>query len=485
MHKKISKLPPLAFEDPKTLDDINKAKVGMVNAVWIAGVIAFITFFYMPYLVFMGIYLFKLKPILSLSLIVVFLPTLVTQLVNIKIFSKLEDVSAPVRRKVSYYENCIIGRECFKETRLLGGYLYFKDLYYDTLKILNNLRIKAKVKVSLYGLGTKILTLSGYGIILYMLSAALLNKEITPGAFAAVFSSIGTMFHMMNELICWHVATIATDAGSVNRFIRFLEYPEMNKPDKPLPQNYNIKFNDVSFKYPNSTRYALENINLEIINGETIAIVGENGSGKSTLVKLLMGLYEPEGGRIMYGDTDINEINTKSINANTSGVFQNYIKYQMLLSDNIIISDYRKTPSTEYLDSICNMVDINPYASKFPKAYNTMLSREFDGVDLSGGQWQRIAIARAYYRGHNLIILDEPTSAIDPIEEANIYNQFMRISKGNTSVIVTHRLGSVRMADKIVVLSNSRIAEIGTHEELMGNNGIYHKMIKAQSHWYK
>jgi ATP-binding cassette subfamily B protein len=157
----------------------------------------------------------------------------------------------------------------------------------------------------------------------------------------------------------------------------------------------------------------------------------------------------------------------------------------MILSDNIIISDYKKTASTAYLDSICNMVDIDPYTSKFPKTYNTMLSREFDGVDLSGGQWQRIAIARAYYRGHNLIILDEPTSAIDPIEEANIYNQFMKISKGNTSVIVTHRLGSVRMADKIIVLSNSQIAEMGTHKELMSNGGIYRKMINAQSHWYK
>jgi ATP-binding cassette subfamily B protein len=224
---------------------------------------------------------------------------------------------------------------------------------------------------------------------------------------------------------------------------------------------------------------------MEIKDGETIAVVGENGSGKSTLVKLLIGLYEPSCGNVMYGDTDINEINTKSINVNTSGVFQNYIKYQMELFDNIIISDYRKNPSTEYLDSICNMVGINPYTSKFPKTYNTMLSREFDGVDLSGGQWQRIAIARAYYRGHNLIILDEPTSAIDPIEEANIYNQFMNISRGKTSIIVTHRLGSVRLADKIVVLSNSQIAEIGTHEELMGINGIYHKMVKAQSHWYK
>jgi ATP-binding cassette subfamily B protein len=485
IHKKISKLSSLVFEDPKTLDDINKAKVGMVNAVWIAGIAAFITFFYMPYYIFMGIYLFKLKPILSLSLTAVFLPTLITQIVNIKIFSKLEDASAPVRRKVSYFENCIIGRDYFKETRLLGGYFFFKNLYYDTLQILNNLRIKAKVKASLFGLGTKVLTLLGYGIILYMLSVALINREITPGAFAAVFSSIGTMFHMMNELICWHVATITTDIGSVNRFINFLEYPEMNKPDKPIPQKYNIKFNNVSFKYPNSNRYALENINMEIINGETIAVVGENGSGKSTLVKLLMGLYEPTHGSIMYGDTDISEINIKSVNANTSGVFQNYIKYQMILSDNIIISDYKKTASTKYLDAICNMVDINPYTSKFPKAYNTMLSREFEGVDLSGGQWQRIAIARAYYRGHNLIILDEPTSAIDPIEEANIYNQFMNISKGNTSVIVTHRLGSVRMADKIVVLSNSQIVEMGTHKELMSNNGIYRKMTKAQSNWYK
>jgi ATP-binding cassette subfamily B protein len=457
----------------------------MMHAVWVAGIVAFVLLFYLPYYVFMAIYLFKLKPVLSLSLAAVFLPTLATQIVNVKIFSKLEDASAPVSRKAAYYENCITGRDYFKETRLLGGFLFFKDLYYDTLRILNNLRIRAKFKANLYMLGTKLLTLSGYGVILYMLSAALLNKEISPGAFAAVFSSIWTMFHMMDELICWHVATIARDVGSINRFIRFLDYPELNKPDKTLPQNFAIRFNDVSFKYPNSSRYALQNISMEINSVETVAVVGENGSGKSTLVKLLVGLYEPSGGSVMYGDTDINKISTQSINAHTSAVFQNYTKYLMDLSDNIVISDYRKAPSKEHLDSLCSMVDIDPYSSKFPQSYNTMLSREFDGVDLSGGQWQRVAIARAYFRNHNLIILDEPTSAIDAIEEAKIYRHFTQISKGKASVIVTHRLGSVRMADKIVVLSGSRIAEMGTHEELMGRGGIYHKMIRAQSHWYK
>jgi ATP-binding cassette subfamily B protein len=289
----------------------------------------------------------------------------------------------------------------------------------------------------------------------------------------------------MNEVICWHIATIANDIGSVDNFIQFLEYPEMKNEDNAIPKEYNIRFDNVSFKYPNSTRYALENISMEIINGETIAIVGENGSGKSTLIKLLMKLYEPTEGSITYESMDKDEINTKNIGTNTSVVFQNYIRYKMTLSDNITISDYKKVPSEKYLDSICDKVDIDPYASKFPKDYDTMLSREFDGVDLSGGQWQRIAIARAYYRDHNLIILDEPTSAIDPIEETNVYNQFMKMSKGNTSIIVTHRLGTVKKADKIIVLSNGRIIEMGTHKNLMNNKGIYHKMINAQSHWYK
>ncbi|MDR0668935.1 MAG: ATP-binding cassette domain-containing protein, partial [Treponema sp.] len=137
-------------------------------------------------------------------------------------------------------------------------------------------------------------------MILYMLYIALINNEITPGAFVAVFSSIGTMFNMVNEVVCWHIATITNDIGSVDNFIQFLEYPEKKKEDNVIPKECNIRFNNVSFKYPNSGRFALENINLEINAGETVAIVGENGSGKSTLVKLLMKLYEPTRGSILY-----------------------------------------------------------------------------------------------------------------------------------------------------------------------------------------
>jgi ATP-binding cassette subfamily B protein len=292
------------------------------------------------------------------------------------------------------------------------------------------------------------------------------------------------LYSIMEEVVCRHIGNIAQNLGTIQNYINFLRLPEIQGTKTELPKDYDISLRDVSFAYPKAEKKALNKVSLTIKNGETVAIVGENGSGKSTLIRLITGLYLPSEGSVAYGDISTGELVLSSLANNISAVFQKFCRYQMTLSENISISNVNRDICEEELDKVTGMAGLSKDDECFTDGYNTMLSREFDGVDLSGGEWQRIAIARAFYRKHQLIILDEPTAAIDPLEETRIYNRFAEISKDKTAIIVTHRLGSVKLADRIVVMKDGEVAEAGTHSELMDNNGEYARMYTSQSKWY-
>ena len=230
---------------------------------------------------------------------------------------------------------------------------------------------------------------------------------------------------------------------------------------------------------------ALKDINLVIPDGQFIGLIGHTGSGKSTLVRLIAGLYDPKSGSVMRNGTDTRTLSMRALTARTSAVFQKFQRYQMTLGENIIISDRLRHCGDEELDRVCGMAGVDKEDEVFLCGYDTMLSREFDGVDLSGGQWQRTAIARGFFRDHDLIILDEPTAAIDPYEETRIYNRFAEIARNKSAVIVTHRLGSVKLADRILVMSKGRAVQIGTHEELIAREGEYKRLYEAQEQWYQ
>ena len=274
MNNKTGRLDPLVFENPLYLDDINKANEGLENSMYLIAVLSTIITFYIPYFIFMGLYLYKLKPSLTFLLILIFVPIALTQLIRVKIFGELEDESAPIRREYEYYEKCMVDREYFKETRLLGIFGYFKDLYLTSLKVLNKKIWKAEKKSGLIELGMKLVTLVGYIGVLYMLVHALLNNHISVGAFGAVFASIGLMFSIMEEIICYHIGGISRSLGTIKNLVRFLEMPERHGEDVEIHCTPEININNVSFVYPGAQKKSLKNINLEIQSGETIAIIG-------------------------------------------------------------------------------------------------------------------------------------------------------------------------------------------------------------------
>ena len=482
---KSSKINPTDFENPLFLDDINKAEEGTESGIFIVRMILVVSMFYIPYFVFIGIYLYKLRPVLVISIALIFFPIMISQVIKIKLFTNLEDEIAPIRRQFKYYERCLIDKEYYKETRSLGCAGYFMKLYKESLSKYNEYTLKIQKRDIKIEICLKLFTLSGYIIVLFILIDSMLKKYISIGAFGAVCGVLITFVNRMQELICKHISSIMQHIGTQNNLIRFLSAEERTGKDAVINDDPSIRLDNVSFTYPGTTSDALADINLYVNPGETIALVGENGSGKSTLIKILIGLYIPSNGDVEIAGYNTKEVSIKSLSSIISGVFQKYQRYKMTLKENIVISDTISDVNEKRVRSAAKEADLEMRKVDFSDGYDTMLSREFDGVELSGGQWQRVALARGFYKLHNMIILDEPTAAIDPIEETKLYNKFQKISKDKTSFIVTHRLGSAKLADRIIVLDKGRIVQQGTHESLINQEGKYREMYNLQSKWYK
>ncbi|KWX85215.1 hypothetical protein AMQ83_26110 [Paenibacillus riograndensis] len=478
--KRVDALNASEFENTSRLEFINKSVNGSSKLIWVGATLLDVVFYYTTYFVFMGWYLFNLKPALAVSIVIVFVPCVISQLVRVSTFKNLEEMSAPIRREQEYYERCLTDKEYFKETRLLGATSFFNDLYTSALNSLNRIVFMAQLKKNLINLVLNLITVTGYGTIIYMLFVSVMNKEISIGAFAAVLASIDSLYRFMNKLISERLAWATENIGSIENFLDFIEEPVTNNKIIPKPENFNIKLEGVSFKYPMTSKNALDNIDLTICNKQTLAIVGENGSGKTTLCRLIMGLYSPSEGEVFYGEVPAEKIS----NNKTSAIFQKYRQYNMTLRENVEISQTEKITDDAELASICENSGIRLESEVYKDGLNTMLGRDFGGIDLSGGQWQRVAIARGLFRDSDLIILDEPTAAIDPLEETRLYNDFSKICQNKTAIMVSHRLGSVKLADRIIVIKEGKIVQDGTHDELIVSDGEYRTMYESQKKWY-
>jgi len=481
--EKSSIISPIEFENPERLDDINKATNGARAAVLFQNTISIVTTFYIPYFAFISVYLLKLQPMLLLAVMVVFIPKAIAQLLRSTVFTKLEDEAAPLRREFNEYYGAIVSAGSIKELRSLGAFGYFKKLMTNALDETNKKIWEANIRSTVFEAIFNFMTLLGYCGVLFLLIYYLINGGISVGAFAAIYGSIWTVFGMMDHMISWRIATLAEGFGQIRNFLRFIDMPVMDRSDINVNKKGDIVLSNVSFKYPNNEKDCLSDINLTIRSGETVALVGENGAGKTTLVKVLTGLYCPVIGKVTVGDVDISKVSYRVLFEGISGVFQKYQRYMMTLEENVKIADHQSgIEISESLEK--GGVDISN-AEKFPQGKDTVLSREFGGVELSGGEWQRVSIARGFYRKSDIIILDEPTAAIDPILESVIYRKFVTIARGKTAIIVTHRLGSAKIADRIIAMKDGKIVQIGTHNELIASGGIYADMFYAQAKWYE
>lgn len=483
LHKKSKKLTPFSFEDTKILDSLEKAREGAKASTNLLFVIMLIITFYIPSLIYLTVFFYSIYPMLALTLPIIFVPTMLNQIFRIKIFSKLADKSGSKIREIKSIENSMVGKEFYKETRMLGLFPYLYDKYKFSLDEYLKLKWDSEKKIAIKEVVLRVVSLSAYICIIMLLTYLLVNGRISEGSFAAVLSTVGVMFSTLEELIFYKIEEISSNIGYVNNYVRYMDLKEeKEEANKPINMKTEISLSNVNFSYPNEERLVLKNINLNIKSGETIAIVGMNGAGKSTLSKLIIGLYKPSGGTINYDNIEIENKNLLDICHNISGVMQNFNRYKFSLEDNIVISDLYKDKDRNKVDKALDLCEIS--LDKFDNGLSTILSTEFSGIDLSGGQWQRVAMARAFYKNSNILVLDEPTAAIDPEMETSIYKSIKNLSLDKTAIIVTHRLGITSDVDKIIVLDNGQIIEVGSHKELMSFNSNYRKMYLSQRKWY-
>ena len=339
--------------------------------------------------------------------------------------------------------------------------------------------------ILLSGIGT----LTYYGAYIFIIVQTI-SSLITIGTLVFLSGSFKRMHNMMQGIMT-RFTRITESALYLQDLFDFLAIePQIkNKKDVkliPSPIRQGFTFENVSFKYPETERWAIRNVSFHLEKDEKLALVGENGAGKTTLVKLLSRLYEPTEGRILLDGIDLKEYDLNDLRQNIGVIFQDYVQFQMSASDNIAIGKIENKENKSLIEAAAAKSLANTVIDKLPKKYDQFLGKRFhNGVELSGGEWQKIALARAYMRDAQLLILDEPTSALDARSEHEVFIRFAELIEDKAAVLISHRFSTVRMADRILLLENGSMKELGSHEELLELNGKYAELFRLQAKGYQ
>nr|WP_330359582.1 ABC transporter ATP-binding protein [Actinosynnema sp. ALI-1.44] len=396
---------------------------------------------------------------------------------------------SPIRRRMDYLSSLVTTDSYAKEVKLFGLGPYLVDrferlgkVYYERQR---GLIRKKNVAGTLWGL---ISTVAGSAIYLYIALKAV-SGELTLGdlalytaAAASVQSSIGGLFGSFSGMY--------ENNLYLDTLYRFLDTkPEISRPESPAalpdPLRGHITFDNVTFAYPGADEPALKDVSFDIQPGETVAVVGKNGAGKSTLIKLLCRLYDPTGGRILLDGVDIRTLDPGDLQRRISAMFQDHVSYQATAAENIGLGDLDHLTDRPVIEKAAERAGIADRIDRLPRGYDSPLGRWFDeGVSLSGGEWQKIALGRAFLREAPILVLDEPTSALDAQAEHDLFVRLRQLAEGRTTLYISHRFSTVRQADRIILLEHGKLLEQGTHAELMVLDGGYAELFTLQASAY-
>lgn len=304
------------------------------------------------------------------------------------------------------------------------------------------------------------------------------------GTMSTLISTIGNLDGIIRNIIN-SIFSLYEDGLYASNIIEYIDYATSKNIEENMLTNIDgieeVTFKNLSYKY-NKEKMVIKEINLTIEKGEKIAIVGENGSGKSTFVKILLGLYSDYDGDIYINGINRRKINNYSFQKHVSAVFQNFTKYQFSINENITFGDIEKQIDNDLIKDASVKSGANDFINKLPNKFNQQVGNWFEeGVDLSGGQWQKLAIARAFYRNADIYVFDEPTAALDSISEYNLFKNIYKLTDNKTFIFITHRFNNAKLADKILVFDKGKVIGYGTHENLLNNNIHYRKMYEAQN----
>lgn len=405
---------------------------------------------------------------------------------------KFSDAMAPTWRKMNYLESTTKNFDFAKDIRLFNmSNAFFNQLsgVNETYKELNR---KHHNRMVLWEV-----SLGSVLIVQKILMYTWLVYNVVTGAYQisdfVLYVGLVSTFHASVGYVNWIYSDMRTNSLMINDYRNFVDWKEdretADEKDGHITEinldKFEFRFENVSFKYPGHDNYVLKNVNLTIKNGAKLAVVGVNGAGKTTFIKLMMKLYEPSEGRILLNDVDIKEYNREEYFKLFSPVFQNVECFAMPIYQNISFAEEDKTDMNK-INEVLEQSGLSEKINSYEKGIHTNLLKIFDkeGIDLSGGEKQRLAMARALYKDGKVIILDEPTAALDALAEDRMYREFENMIHGKTAVFISHRLGSTRFCDKIAMFEDGTIVEEGTHEELMAKNGKCAYMFGIQSQYY-
>jgi ATP-binding cassette, subfamily B, bacterial len=437
-----------------------------------------------------GGFILTFSPVVGLVLIGAALPAaIVRNWYSRKLFDlRLRQTEA--ERKAWYYHLMMTGADHAREIRQFDLGALFRERYRSLRYSLRS----AQLAISRSRMFWETIT-QGFITIAVFGSFAIIAMMAVDGRI-----SLGDLvtFYMGFQMCIGYIQSIMSSMNALYEDQLFLRYffefmdlePQIKAPEHPVPLptpiKKEIRFENVGFTYPGTSRAVVTGINLTLHKGEIIALVGENGAGKSTLIKLLCRLYDPAQGKITVDGVDLKKADPEDWRKHTTVLFQDFVRYHFTARENIWVGNTSLPPDSPRIEEAARNAAADGVIGRLPQAYSTILGKHFTGgQELSSGEWQKVALARAFFRNAEVVILDEPASSLDALSEAEIFNRFRELLSGRTAVIISHRFSTVLLADHIYVVDNGRIIEDGTHAGLMAQNGHYAEMFRVQADPYK
>lgn len=429
----------------------------------------------------------KYSILCSMGLVLLNIPLLFLAKKNGESVYEMDKEVSFLQREIDYYNDVLVGRECYLERNIFDFSKWVQMKWEKSFDQMMQKYLQGFYsyfwKVNGYSIISGIITIAMIG----MLALTILNNFNSVGIFIAISTNLLTLLGTITSEFTQIIREMARKneyLEDLNSFIEINSSEEfLSKPVFPYIQVERIEFQKVSFKYPDTDRYVLKNFSYVFQGKRRYAIVGENGQGKTTIVKLMMGLYDDYEGNIYVNGKELRAYSVAERRSFFSVLHQDYAKYNLSLFDNIMIGNFYS--QRDDFEKVVKKIELNGIIQKYKNGEKTRVGKVDNDNELSGGEWQKIALARALIKETSVYVLDEPVSAFDPLVEAQFYKDFDELVKNKLAIVITHRLGAIKFVDNIVVLSNGRVAESGSYDELMQKKGIFQEMYEIQRGYYK
>ena len=485
LHSKAVKLDLINFEQPEYFDSLSRASR---EAPWrpnsiLNNLISMLRGSLS--LILMAGLLVTLHWIIALLLLVVNIPGIWLRLHYADVLYNFQRQQTPEARKSAYFSWLLTGDRPSRELRLFGLGNYFISLFRISFLKQKDEEINIVRKRTLIELISDVIKATAILVILLFIARQTINRELTLGQMAMFLLAFRQGMIYVKDLF-GSLAALYEDGLFIGDTFEFLNLKEkvtaLSPVIIPTVLKNQILVDNLSFSYPGNSIPAINNVSFEIRKGEIIALAGPNGAGKSTLVRLLTRLYDPDSGSVKYDGNDIRNMEPEKYRKFFSVVFQDFMLYNLDAGENIRMGNIDENMAEEKIKSAARITGIHELINSLPNGYKTVIGNLFDDSrELSWGEWQKLALARALFRDAPVLILDEPSSALDADTEYDIFSRFREIVRGRTSIIISHRFTNVSLADRIIVLDKGTISETGTHEELIKKGGMYYSMYTKQS----